>query len=138
MGVLNLSPDSFSNVKNIPQNKLHNYIENIINEGADIIDIGGESTKPNFINVEDLVEIKRIKKVFKLINKKYSEKIFSIDTRKSSVANFALKNGAAIFNDVSSLQYDTKSINVVKKHKCFVCLMHNSGCLMHNSSNIVI
>ena len=98
-----------------------------INEGADIIDIGGESTKPNFIDVEDLVEIKRLKRAFKLINKKYSAKIFSIDTRKSSVANFALKNGAAIFNDVSSLQFDPTSINVVKKRKCFVCLMHNSG-----------
>ena len=127
MGVLNLSPDSFSNDKQIPRNKLHNYIENIINEGADIIDIGGESTKPDFIEVEDIVEIKRIKRAFKLINKKYSAKIFSIDTRKSSVANFALKNGAAIFNDVSSLQFDPKSINVVKKRKCFVCLMHNSG-----------
>ena len=103
MGVLNLSPDSFSNVKQIPRNKLHNYIENIINEGADIIDIGGESTKPNFIDVEDIVEIKRIKRAF------------------------TLKNGAVIFNDVSSLQFDPKSINVVKKRKCFVCLMHNSG-----------
>ena len=64
MGVLNLSPDSFSNVKNIPQNKLHNYIDNIINQGADIIDIGGESTKPNFIDVEDLVEIKKMQHFF--------------------------------------------------------------------------
>ena len=76
MGVLNLSPDSFSNDKQIPRNKLHNYIENIINEGAHIIDIGGESTKPNFIDVEDLVEINRIKRAFKLINKNIQQKFF--------------------------------------------------------------
>ena len=127
MGVLNLSPDSFSKTKEFNNAKPSSTIKYLIRKGADIIDIGGESTKPNFKNIENILEINRIKKTFKSIKKNHSNIIVSIDTRKSSVANYALNNGAKILNDVSSLQFDSESINVVKKHRCYVCLMHNSG-----------
>ncbi len=126
MGVLNLSPDSFSETIEFNKTKPSNSIMKLIKKGADIIDIGGQSTKPNFDNIDSELEKKRIKKTFKSI-KNYSNVIFSIDTRKANVADYALNKGAAILNDVSSLEFDPESINVVKKHKCFVCLMHNSG-----------
>jgi len=126
MGVLNLSPDSFSETIECSKAKPSNSIMKLIKEGADIIDIGGQSTKPNFDNIDSELEKNRVKKTVKSI-KNYSNVIFSIDTRKANVADYALDKGAAILNDVSSLEFDPESINVVKKHKCFVCLMHNSG-----------
>ena len=126
MGVLNLSPDSFSETIECSKAKPSNSIMKLIKKGADIIDIGGQSTKPNFDNIDSELEKNRVKKTVKSI-KNYSNVIFSIDTRKANVADYALDKGAAILNDVSSLEFDPESINVVKKHKCFVCLMHNSG-----------
>ena len=126
MGVLNLSPDSFSKTNEFNKAKPSNSIMNLIKKGADIIDIGGQSTKPDFYDIENKLEINRIKTTIESI-KNHSNVIFSIDTRKANVADYALNKGATIFNDVSSLEFDSQSINVVKKHKCFVCLMHNSG-----------
>ena len=127
MGVLNLSPDSFSENKKFPKTKISNSIKSLIKQGVNIIDIGGESTRPNFTEISADIEIQRIKKAFKSIKKKFPHMIFSIDTRKSVVADYALTNGATILNDVSSLKFDPSIINVIKKHKCFVCIMHNSG-----------
>ena len=94
---------------------------NLVQKGADIIDIGGQSTKPNFDDISSELEKNRIKKTLKSM-KNYSNVIFSIDTRKANVADYALNKGATIFNDVSSLEFDPESIKIVKKHKCFVCL----------------
>ena len=125
MGVLNLSPDSFSDKSS--KTKISSSIKSLIEEGASIIDIGGVSTKPNFDEIETHVEINRIKKGFNFIKKKYSNFTISIDTRNSIVADYALSKGASILNDVSSLQFDPQTIDVVKKYQCFVSIMHNSG-----------
>ena len=126
MGILNLSPDSFSETNESSKTKASNSIMNLVQKGADIIDIGGQSTKPNFDDISNELEKNRIKKTLNSM-KNYSNVIFSIDTRKANVADYALNKGATIFNDVSALEFDPESIKIVKKHKCFVCLMHNSG-----------
>ena len=128
VGVLNRTPDSFSDgATSTKKNDLIIQVDEMINEGADIIDIGGESTRPNFETILPNVEINRIELALKLIRDSYPKLPISIDTRKSSVAEYALDRGAKILNDVSSLTFDNECINIVKRHESYICLMHNSG-----------
>ena len=127
MGILNITPDSFSDggkyfhkpsvaIKNaLKMNKI----------GADIIDIGAESTRPGALPIKAEIEIKRLKPI--ILGLKNKNITISIDTRNSQTMKFALENGVKIINDVSSLNYDTESINVIKKSKCFLVLMHMQG-----------
>ncbi len=128
MGVLNTSPDSFSNGSNF--SKSHDvlkYLEKMVNDGIDIIDIGGESTKPGFETISPDLEINRIAEVLKVLRKDHPNLVVSVDTRKSQVAEYAFSRGVKIFNDVSSFNYDRDSFKVAKKFGAYVCLMHNSG-----------
>jgi len=123
-GVLNITPDSFSDggkfystVSAVKQGGL------MIKEGAHIIDIGGESTRPGAITIAAKTEIKRIKDVVKKLNKN----LISIDTRKSEVMSCAINLGANIINDVSALDYDKNSFNYVLKTKKPIVLNHSLG-----------
>ena len=128
VGVLNRTPDSFSDgATSTKKNDLIIQVDEMINEGADIIDIGGESTRPNFETILPNVEINRIELALKLIRDSYPKLPISIDTRKSSVAEYALDRGAKILNDVSSLTFDNECISIVKRYESYICLMHNSG-----------
>jgi dihydropteroate synthase len=127
MGILNITPDSFSDGgKFIDKDKALFRVEEMIREGADIIDVGGESTRPfsDPLNVEE--ELKRVIPVIEEINKNFNT-IISIDTYKSRVAFEAIKNGAEIINDISGLTYDEEMVKVAfeKKAKCIV--MHIKG-----------
>ena len=128
MGVLNLSPDSFSDGSQVYRhNDLLKRINRMINDGVDIIDIGGESTRPGFVTISPDEEINRIEEALKIIRKTNPNMLVSIDTRKALVAEHALSRGARIFNDVSSLNFDVDSLEVAKKFDAYICLMHNSG-----------
>ena len=125
MGVLNVTPDSFSDGGDhfasedaIARGKA------MIEEGADIVDIGGESTRPGaeFVGSDD--ELARVLPVVKALR---GQSVLSIDTRKSDVAEAALRAGGEIFNDVSALSFDEKSLEVAAKSGAAVCLMHASG-----------
>ena len=123
-GVLNVTPDSFSDGGKF--NKLKQAIKHskeMINQGADVIDVGGESTRPGakLISVEN--EKKRVLQVISKI-KKYK---ISIDTRKSQVMNAAIKKGAKIINDVSAMDFDQQSLSVVAKLKKPIILNHSQG-----------
>ena len=125
MGVLNLTPDSFSDGGKFNTSKkgLKHALE-MFNSGANIIDIGGESTRPGSKTVEDKTEWKRIKKIIKLISKKIP---ISLDTRKSEIMRKGIKYGVKIINDVSGLNYDSETINILKKYKIPFVIQHSQG-----------
>lgn len=125
MGILNVTPDSFSDGGkwNNIDSALYRT-EQMINEGAAIIDIGGESTRPGYTMISDNEEIKRTAPVIEAIRKRFDVPI-SIDTYKSSVAEAALKSGADMVNDIWGFKYDKNIANVVKKYNAACCLMHN-------------
>ena len=106
MGILNVTPDSFSDGGQFSSTQqAADYAIKMINDGADIIDIGGESTRPGAKPVPLEEELKRIQPVIKTIREQ-TDCLISIDTYKASVAEVALDLGADIINDISSLSYD--------------------------------
>lgn len=125
MGILNVTPDSFSdggNFNNI--DKALKRVETMISEGADIIDIGGESTKPNHIVISAEEEIHRVIPFINAIRTRFDIPI-SIDTYKSEVASEALKNGADMINDVWGFKKDSNMAKIAAKYDVACCLMHN-------------
>ncbi|MEQ2129782.1 dihydropteroate synthase [Caldanaerobacter subterraneus] len=127
MGILNMTPDSFSDGGKY--NTLEKGIERalqMIEEGADIIDVGGESTRPGYTPVDEEEEIRRVIPVIERLSK-ISDVIISVDTMKANVALRALEAGAHIVNDVWGLQRDPKMAEVVAKYKAGVVMMHNSN-----------
>ena len=125
MGILNVTPDSFSdggNFNNIDAAIKH--AKEMIEDGVDIIDIGGESTRPGHKYVEADEEIQRVTPVIKELKKEINVPI-SIDTYKSKVAEEALKLGVEMINDVWGLKRDKDMAKVVAKYDAHVCIMHN-------------
>lgn len=128
MGILNLTPDSFSDGGQFDAPEMAiRRIEEMIAEGADIIDIGGESTGPGSENVSAKEELSRVKPIIDMIAKRKlnSKVLFSIDTYKASVAEYALKNGFQMVNDVTALRGDSEMIELLVKYKPYVVLMYS-------------
>ncbi|MDB9884869.1 dihydropteroate synthase [Candidatus Marinimicrobia bacterium] len=127
MGILNVTPDSFSDGGQFTSSQqAADYAIKMINEGADIIDIGGESSRPGAKPVPLDEELKRIKPVIKLIREQ-TDCLISIDTYKASVAEAAIDLGADIINDITSLSYDQSMANLVSTRKAPIILMHMQG-----------
>ncbi len=127
MGILNITPDSFSDGgKFIHLGKALSQAQYMENNGADIIDIGGESTRPGAVPVSIEEEINRTIPVIEEI-RKYSNIAISIDTYKSEVAEKALLAGADFINDISGLTFDSRMMEIVKKFDVPVVLMHIKG-----------
>ncbi|MCA9470794.1 MAG: dihydropteroate synthase [Nitrospirales bacterium] len=127
MGILNVTPDSFSDGGNyLDPQKAVDRVSCMIEEGADFIDIGGESTRPGARPVDDQEELHRVKPVLEAIGHRSTVPI-SIDTRKASVAQMALDLGAVIVNDVSALRYDSRMASVVSDACAGLILMHMQG-----------
>ena len=127
MGVLNVTPDSFSDGGQFfsPDQALA-HAEQMISEGANIIDIGGESTRPGSASVSEDEELRRVIPVIERLAAKSSVPI-SIDTTKSSVARAALDAGAGIVNDISGLRFDLAIADEVARSKAGLVLMHSRG-----------
>ncbi len=125
MGVLNVTPDSFSDGGLFfdPSKAIHHAAE-MENEGADIIDIGGESTRPGHVPVEAEEEQRRVLPVITALTRKLRAPV-SIDTYKASTARLALEAGAKIVNDVWGLQRDPEMASVVASYDVPVVIMHN-------------
>jgi dihydropteroate synthase len=129
MGILNVTPDSFSD------GGCHNNIntalkqaEKMLAEGADILDIGGESTRPKSLSVSSGEQIARVIPVIKAIRSELSkDMLISIDTRLSTVAKAALNAGANIINDISAGRDDPKILTVAAQAGCPLILMHIQG-----------
>jgi len=127
MGILNVTPDSFSDAgKYYEAQAAIARAEEMVVEGADIIDIGGESTRPGAGPVAPEEEIKRVVPVIKALSKN-RKILLSIDTRKAKVARSALEAGAHMVNDVSGLRFDKKMAKVIAEYKVPVCIMHMRG-----------
>ena len=128
MGVLNMTPDSFSDGGKFNSiNKANQRIKNLVKSGADIIDIGGESTRPGSKVITQKNELRRIKKVIEKFKKKFPKTLLSVDTRKSLVINFSINNKADIINDVSCFKFDPKSFDTVKNRKIWKIIHHMQG-----------
>jgi len=133
MGIVNVTPDSFSDGgKYFEKSKAVDYALKLIEDGAQIIDIGGESSRPGAEPVHLDEELKRVIPVIEELVKYKPDSFISIDTMKSIVAESALSIGAKIVNDISSFSYDKKMLEIVKKHNACVILMHMKG----NPSNM--
>lgn len=128
MGILNVTPDSFSDGgKFIDKVKAVDFAIEMIQGGADIIDIGGESTRPGSESVSEAVELKRVIPVITGILNKKPDSIISIDTTKAKIAEEALKCGASIVNDISGGSFDENIFKVVKDFNAAMILMHIKG-----------
>lgn len=125
MGILNVTPDSFSDGGryNTIDSALY-HVEKMLGEGMDILDIGGESTRPEYIPVSDNEEISRISPVIEKIKSTFDVPI-SVDTYKSKVAQAGLEAGADMINDIWGLKYDAKLSDVIADAGVPCCLMHN-------------
>ncbi len=125
MGILNITPDSFSD------GGLHkgNYsalehAQNMLNQGATIIDVGGESTKPTAKPINTQTELDRVIPLIKLLSEHELNCIISIDSYKAAVAERAIKSGAKIINDVKGLQGEVELADVAALHKVPIIIMH--------------
>ncbi|MFA6431348.1 MAG: dihydropteroate synthase [Candidatus Margulisiibacteriota bacterium] len=128
MGIVNVTPDSFfDGGKFFGADKAVEQAEVMLEEGADILDIGGESTRPGAKTVSLKEELGRVVPVIKKVLKNNKKAIISIDTRKSAVARAALDAGASMVNDVSGLRFDPKMAKVAAEYKAAVCIMHCKG-----------
>ena len=128
MGILNMTPDSFSDGGlYVKSKKAFAHINDMISKGADIIDIGGESTRPGSNNVPHQIEWKRLEKIITIFKKKYPKIPLSIDTRKSEVMLRAIKYKSDLINDVSGFNYDQKAIDKIKSYNVWKVLHHMQG-----------
>jgi dihydropteroate synthase len=127
MGVLNITPDSFSDAGKFlsPRQAIQHALA-LEKAGADILDIGAESTRPGSAEISVVEELRRLLPVLQALRGKIKIPI-SIDTRKSSVAEITLGAGAEMINDVSALRYDPRIAEVVAGKKCGLILMHMRG-----------
>ena len=128
MGILNITPDSFSDGGLFfKDSKAYNQASLLIKSGADIIDVGGESTRPGSNVVNEKKEWARIKNTIVQIKKRFKKTLISLDTRKSYVMNRGIQHGVNIINDVSGLNFDKKSFGIIKSNKIPFILHHMQG-----------
>lgn len=127
MGILNVTPDSFFDGGSFldPQRALSQF-DRMVSDGADLIDIGAESTRPGSRGIDEREELRRLTPVLEVIGKRATVPI-SVDTRKAGVAERVLDLGAVIINDVSALAYDPNVGPVVARRKAGLVLMHMRG-----------
>lgn len=127
MGILNVTPDSFSDGGQLPDTaSALRRAEQLIDEGADILDVGGESTRPGALGVDEAEELRRVVPVIEALRRRFPVPL-SVDTRKAAVARAALAAGAQIVNDVSGLAYDPSMGSAVADSGAGVVLMHMRG-----------
>ena len=127
MGIINTTPDTFSDGgKYNSTSEAIDFAYELLREGADIIDIGGESSRPGADPISAEEEIKRISPLLSELVKN-TESTVSIDTYKSSTANYALNNGACLVNDISGLSFDKEMVDIVIRHNASIVIMHMKG-----------
>jgi dihydropteroate synthase len=125
MGILNVTPDSFSDGGKFNSlDRALKHTEAMIKDGAELIDVGGESTRPGHIQITEAEEIERVVPVIERIKAEFDVPV-SIDTYKSAVACEAVKAGADLLNDIWGFKYDRAMAELSAKHNLPVCIMHN-------------
>ncbi|MGN0400120.1 MAG: dihydropteroate synthase [Blautia sp.] len=132
MGILNVTPDSFSDggkFNNLDAALRH--AELMIEEGADVVDIGGESTRPGHIVISEEEEIARVTPVIEAVKSRFDIPV-SIDTYKGNVAEAALQAGADLVNDIWGFKFDRKTAEMTARYQAACCLMHNRNEAVYN------
>ena len=133
MGVINLTPDSFSDGGALnSEKKIIDQVNNFLNNGVDVIDLGAQSTRPGAEEVGSKIEIKRLIPYLKIIKSEFPDILISIDTFNSEVAYEALLNGANWINDVTGGRRDKEILDVVSTFNCPFVITHSRG----NSNNM--
>lgn len=129
MGILNITSDSFyENSRLMDEKELITRAEKQLNEGANLLDIGAFSTRPNGVMIEEEHEIQRIKWALQILSKNFPKTVFSVDTFRGKVAQNAIDNGASIINDISGFSFDPEMINTLKRNlEIGYILMHLEG-----------
>ena len=125
MGILNVTPDSFSDGGQYDQmDKALFHVEEMIAEGADIVDVGGESTRPGYVMISAEEEIERVVPVIEQIKARFDIPV-SLDTYKSKVAEAGIAAGIDMINDIWGLKYDAELAGIIAKSGITCCLSHN-------------
>ncbi len=128
MGILNLTPDSFFDGGKYPNEAaIISHVKQMLVDGAQIIDIGGYSSRPGAQEVTEKEELNRVLPIVKLLKQEFDEIILSIDTFRAEVAQQAIKNGAAIVNDISAGNMDKTMFDVIANLKVPYIMMHMQG-----------
>ncbi len=128
MGILNVTPDSFSDGGRFTDvERAVAHAIRMAGEGADIIDIGGESTRPGHLAVSADEEMRRVLPVIQAVRRALPEALISIDTCKAEVAEAGLEAGADLLNDVWGMQRDLQMAHVAARHKAPIVVMHNQN-----------
>jgi dihydropteroate synthase len=127
MGIVNVTTDSFYIESRTAQENLVSTVEKMLNEGMEIVDIGGYSSRPGAVNITIEEEIKRVIPAITAIRSAFPELIISLDTFRSEVAEKGILAGADIINDISGFSIDPKIVDVVAKYKVPYILMHMRG-----------
>ncbi|MBR0316970.1 MAG: dihydropteroate synthase [Synergistaceae bacterium] len=124
MAIINLTPDSFFEPSRIKENEILERAEKFLNEGAEILDLGAESTRPGATRISEAEELERLLPALKIVRKNFPDAAISIDTYKSETAKIAFNEGADIINDVSGFCLDDEMINFVNTSKIPYVLSH--------------
>ena len=125
MGILNVTPDSFSDGGRYDGlDRAIEHAKQMIQEGVDIIDVGGESTRPGHVQITEEEEIARVVPVIKKLKEEFDIPV-SINTYKSAVAAAAIEAGADLVNDIWGLKYDPEMAGLIARTGVACCLMHN-------------
>lgn len=133
MGILNVTPDSFSDGGKYDHlDAALKHAEEMIKDGAAIIDVGGESTRPGYTLISDEEEIGKVTPVIEALKKEFDVPV-SLDTYKSGVARAGIEAGADLINDIWGLKADKKMAEVIAKAKLPSCLMHNRETMDYNN-----
>lgn len=127
MGIVNVTPDSFFEGSRVNFDNLLSVIGRMVEDGVDIVDVGGESTRPGSDPVPLEEELKRVIPTVREIRKNFPSLPISVDTYKSHVAREAIENGADVINDISAGTFDTDMVKVVKEYDVPIVLMHIKG-----------
>ncbi len=137
IGILNVSDDSFYDGGKFNSiEKALSHVDKMINDGADIIDLGGVSSKPGSKIINGNTELKIVSKYIDELSAQFNKIVFSIDTYNSNVAEYALNKGFSIINDISAGRYDNKLLDVVKDYSAGYVLMHMKGDPQNMQNNI--
>lgn len=136
MGILNLNDNSFYEKSRLSSEKeLLRTAEKMISDGAAILDLGAQSTRPGSIKLSIETEVEQISKAVNSLSKIFPETLISVDTFQSEVALAAIDSGAQMINDISGLNFDKKLLSIIKNHSIYYVLMHIKGSFetMHSS-----
>jgi dihydropteroate synthase len=140
MGILNVTPDSFYHPSRVASEKnVLSVAEEMLEDGADIIDVGGYSTRPGSDAVTEKEELDRVIPIVTILKKEFPDIILSVDTFRAMVAEQAILKGADMINDISGWQFDPKILDVIDQYKVPYILMHAEGNVetLHNSKEYV-